>query len=117
MLIACLLQYSDTQSYGVAAIFGLIQDLKLYTITHTGLSLVKYQWSTSVANFGSMVVSIVSKGFKMIIILILQAQYPLLILAQFLPLGKFISGMVFYSGLLALLFIVCKDFADIVALR
>ncbi|KAE8449528.1 hypothetical protein EG329_008137 [Mollisiaceae sp. DMI_Dod_QoI] len=84
MLIACLLQYSDTQSYGVAAIFGLIQDLKLYTITHTGLSL---------------------------------AQYPLLILAQFLPLGKFISGMVFYSGLLALLFIVCKDFADIVALR
>jgi ACS family allantoate permease-like MFS transporter len=30
MLVACLLQYSDTQSYGVAAIFGLIKDLKLY---------------------------------------------------------------------------------------
>jgi ACS family allantoate permease-like MFS transporter len=30
MLVVCLLQYSDTQSYDVAAIFGLIKDLKLY---------------------------------------------------------------------------------------
>ena len=30
MLVACLLQYSDTQSCGVAAIFGLTKDLKLY---------------------------------------------------------------------------------------
>ncbi|PMD31885.1 MFS general substrate transporter [Hyaloscypha variabilis F] len=101
MLLACLLQYSDTQSYGVAAIFGLIKDLKLYTITSDfQLNLSKYQWSTSVANLGSMF-----------------AQYPLLIVAQFLPLGKFSSVMVLYSGLLAMLFIVCKDFADITALR
>jgi hypothetical protein len=57
MLVACLLQYSDTQSYGVAAIFGLIKDLKLYTITSDfQLNLSKYQWSTSVANLGSMFV-------------------------------------------------------------
>lgn len=59
MLVACLLQYSDTQSYGVAAIFGLIKDLKLYTLSSDfELSLTKYQWSTSVANFGSMFVGI-----------------------------------------------------------
>jgi len=58
MLIACLLQYSDTQSYGVAAIFGLIKDLKLYSITSDfHLNLSKYQWSTSIANLGSMFVS------------------------------------------------------------
>ena len=57
MFIASLLQHSDTQSYGVAAIFGLIKDLKLYRITSDfHLDLNKYQFSTSVANLGSMFV-------------------------------------------------------------
>lgn len=118
MLVACLLQYSDTQSYGVAAIFGLIQDLKLYSFTPDfHLDLHKYQWSTSIANFGSMFVYFASEVKRCLRWQQFQAQYPLLIIAQFLPLGKFTSVMVLYSGLLALLFIVWKDFADIVALR
>jgi ACS family allantoate permease-like MFS transporter len=57
MLVPCLLQYSDTQSYGVAAIFGLVTDLKLYSITNDfHLDLNKYQLSKSVANLGSMFV-------------------------------------------------------------
>lgn len=57
MAVACLLQYSDVASYGVAAIFGLIQDLGLYSLTSTGqLNLFKYQWSASIANLGSLVV-------------------------------------------------------------
>lgn len=104
MLVASLLAYTDAQAYGMAAIFGLIQDLKLYVASISNgqivLDLTKYQWSNSIANCGSMF-----------------AQYPILILAQFLPLGKFTSGVMMYSGLLALLAITCSDFADIMALR
>lgn len=64
MLVAVLLQYSDTQSYGFAAIFGLIQDLKLYEFTAQGLSLTKYQWTSSIANFGSMFVSIIYSNMQ-----------------------------------------------------
>jgi hypothetical protein len=57
MFITSLLLHSDTQSYGVAAIFGLIKDLKLYRVTSDfHLDLNKYQFSTSVANLGSMFV-------------------------------------------------------------
>jgi len=104
MLIASLLAYTDAQAYGMAAIFGLIQDLKLFVATISDgkivLDLTKYQWSNSITNCGSMF-----------------GEYPILILAQFLPLGKFTSGVMMYSGLLALLVITCSDFADIMALR
>lgn len=61
MLIASLLVYTDVQAYGMAAIFGLIQDLKLFVATISDgkivLGLTKYQWSNSIVNCGSMFVS------------------------------------------------------------
>lgn len=64
MLGASLLVYSDTQAYGIAAIFKMIQDLKLYSIIFTDsvaagyiLDLNKYQLSTIMAALGSLVVS------------------------------------------------------------
>jgi MFS transporter, ACS family, allantoate permease len=61
MLIASLLAYTDAQAYGMAAIFGLIQDLKLFVATISDgkivLDLTKYQWSNSITNCGSMFVS------------------------------------------------------------
>ena len=65
MLGASLLLYSDTQGYGIAAIFKMIEDLGLYKIVFTDtvaagyiLDLNKYQLSTIMAALGSLAVSI-----------------------------------------------------------
>lgn len=46
-----------------------------------------------------------------------QSLYPLLIIAQKLPLGKFSAFMITWAGVMSLLFIVAKKFSDISALR
>lgn len=47
----------------------------------------------------------------------MQSQYILLLCAQHLPIGKFSAGIIFYSGLLALLTITLHDFAGTFVLR
>lgn len=49
----------DSGAYGIAAIFGLIQDLKLYTVVSTNpviLDLTKYSWTNSILTFGNVIV-------------------------------------------------------------
>ncbi|EXJ53447.1 uncharacterized protein A1O5_13315 [Cladophialophora psammophila CBS 110553] len=103
LVLANIMTSCDSQAYGVAAIFGLIQDLKLYTIISTNpviLSLTKYSWTNSILTFGSLI-----------------SQYPLLLLAQRLPIGKYMTGVVTYSGALSLLFLTLNNFAGTMALR
>ncbi|KIW93704.1 uncharacterized protein Z519_05018 [Cladophialophora bantiana CBS 173.52] len=82
LVLANIMISCDSQAFGVAAIFGLIQDLKLYTIISTNPS-----------------------------------QYPLLVLAQRLPIGKYMTEVVMYSGALSLLFLTLNNFAGTMALR
>lgn len=50
--------YSDAQAYGFAALFGLVQDLKLYAFKvvsgQPALDLSKYSLSASMANLGAV---------------------------------------------------------------
>ena len=69
MLCASLLVYSDTQAYGIAAIFKMITDLGLYKIVFTDsvaagyiLDLNKYQLSTIMAALGSLAVRVTISG-------------------------------------------------------
>ncbi|OAP56497.1 hypothetical protein AYL99_09676 [Fonsecaea erecta] len=86
LVIANILTGCDSGTYGIAAIFGMIRDLKLYTIENpeTGqLDLTRYSWSNSILTFG-----------------LLLGQYPLLLLAQKVPIGNFVGTMVlrFFYG-------------------
>lgn len=102
--MSAVVGYSDSQAYGFAALFGLVQDLKLYALKvvngQPSLDLSKYSLSAAIANLGAV-----------------AGQYPLLALAQYFSYGKFNSVFVVYAGLLAILTITCKDYADILALR
>ncbi|OQV01840.1 hypothetical protein CLAIMM_07131 [Cladophialophora immunda] len=103
LLIANILTSCDSGTYGVAAIFGLIQDLKLYTITSLNpltMDLTKYSWTNSIGTFGNLI-----------------AQYPLLLLAQRLPIGKVLTAIVLYTGSLALLFLTLSNFAGTMVLK
>jgi hypothetical protein len=54
--------YADSQAYGFAALFGLIQDLELYSATLVNGAVVvdtaKYQLTAGMASLGAAVVSI-----------------------------------------------------------
>ena len=59
--VSGLLTYADSGAYGVAALFNMIQDLKLYkliSIDPLVLDLTKFSWSSSITFFGGMVVSL-----------------------------------------------------------
>lgn len=61
--IAGLLTYADSGAYGVAALFGMIQDLGLYDLISVNppvLDLTKFSWSSSITFFGGMVVSFIT---------------------------------------------------------
>ena len=47
----------------------------------------------------------------------MKGQYPLLLLAHHLSMGRFYGAVVIYVGMTALLVITCTDFAQITALR
>ncbi|KIX95107.1 uncharacterized protein Z520_09023 [Fonsecaea multimorphosa CBS 102226] len=103
LLLGNICMACDSGAYGIAAIFGLITDLKLYTIVSVNppvLSLTKYSWTNSILTFAALV-----------------GQYPLLLLAQKLPVGKYLTGIILYSGALALLFLTLRDFAGTMALK
>lgn len=60
MFLSGIVTYFDSQAYGVAAIFGMIQDLKLYSIISLDPpveSLTKYSWTTTAQVFGGLAVS------------------------------------------------------------
>ncbi|KIW09919.1 hypothetical protein PV08_11695 [Exophiala spinifera] len=104
LFFAAIIAYSDSQAYGFAAIFGLVQDMNLFVpkIQHGEiyLDLSRYQWTAAIPTLGSVAM-----------------QYPLLLLVQHLHIGRFSGGVIIFTGLLTLLTIVCKNFADIMALR
>lgn len=53
----------DSQGFGIAAIFNMIQDLGLYDIVSLSpltLSTVKYSWASSIPAFGLLIVSTIS---------------------------------------------------------
>ncbi|KAF2162953.1 hypothetical protein M409DRAFT_26805 [Zasmidium cellare ATCC 36951] len=59
LFISEIVSYSDTQAYGFAALFGLVQDLKLYALKVAGdgqvtIDLSKYSFSSSITNLGAV---------------------------------------------------------------
>ncbi|KIW73782.1 hypothetical protein PV04_01874 [Phialophora macrospora] len=104
LFFGSIVSYADTQAYGFAAIFGLVQDLKLFVVKIVGgtpaIETSKYQLSAGISTLGAV-----------------AGQYPLLLLAQHLPVGRFYGAVIIYIGITAILVIVCNDFADITALR
>ena len=55
------MSYADNQAYGFAALFGLVQDLKLYTLKVVAGNVVldtsKYSFSAAIATLGAVAVS------------------------------------------------------------
>jgi len=100
LLFGAIVSYADTQAYGFAALFGLVIDLDLYSFGPAGLDTSKYSFSASIYQLGS-----------------LAGQYPLLLLAQHLPNGRFLAATQIYTGMCALLTIVCHNYSQILALR
>ncbi|CAL5866024.1 uncharacterized protein PFLUO_LOCUS231 [Penicillium psychrofluorescens] len=104
LFLATIVGYADSQAYGFAALFGLVKDLKLFTETIVNGEVVmdttKYQLSAGIVSLGAAV-----------------GPYLLLLPAQLLPVGLVYGGMLLYIGVLAILTIVCHDFAQIMALR
>ncbi|OAL26720.1 hypothetical protein AYO22_04073 [Fonsecaea multimorphosa] len=103
LVIANVVTACDSGTYGIAAIFGMIQDLKLYTVKSIDpvvLDLTRYSWSNSILTFG-----------------LLAGQYPLLLLAQKVPIGKYMTGIILYTGALSLLFLTLDNFAGTMVLR
>lgn len=135
MFVAALFLYADAQAYGTAAIFGLIQDLGLYTILVLDGAVVvdisRYSMAAGIYFLGAVAVSkkhpVVSLSSPRLQLhscvkcfvkpLSLQGTYPLLLLAQRLPVGKFLGGFMVFIGTLALLTVTCHNYAGILVLR
>ncbi|CAK7216880.1 hypothetical protein SBRCBS47491_002980 [Sporothrix bragantina] len=104
LFIAALFLYADAQAYGIAAIFGLVQDLGLYSLSVVDgavvLDLSRYSMTACIYYLGAV-----------------AGMYPLLLLAQRLPIGRFLGGFIIFIGTLALLTITCHDYAGILTLR
>lgn len=64
--MAATLGQGDSQAYGFAALFGLVADLKLYTIKLVGgaisLDLTKYSLTAGIASLGAAVVCVPSQS-------------------------------------------------------
>lgn len=125
MFLGTVIGYSDGQAYGFAALFGLVEDLKLFTATfvdgHAILDTSKYQLTSGITSLGGAAVSmrmhLLITRETLTALSTLQAQYLLLFPAQLLPAGIVYGAMLIYIGLTAILTIVCQNFAQIMALR
>tara|TARA_R110002060_G_scaffold35765_1_gene46671 strand:+ start:1490 stop:1720 length:231 start_codon:yes stop_codon:yes gene_type:complete len=56
--------YLDSQAFGLAALFGMIKDLNLFTIVSIDplvTSTNKFSWCASIPAFGSVIVRILSR--------------------------------------------------------
>ncbi|GAM37799.1 MFS allantoate transporter [Talaromyces pinophilus] len=93
----------DAQALGTAALFGFVEDLGLYSIKSLAplkITTVQYSWVAAITYYG-----------------VLASQYPLLALAQKVPIGKFQGVVIFYCGMCSLLMIVLTNFSGAMALR
>lgn len=100
----------------------MVKDMKLFVLKlvdgHVELDTSKYQLSAGISTLGAVAVCLLrSKMTSQEADIPTQGQYPLLLLAQHLPVGKFYGALIVYIGLTALLVITCTEFAQIVALR
>ncbi|KAF1823031.1 MFS general substrate transporter [Dissoconium aciculare CBS 342.82] len=107
LFIGAALGYADAQAFGFAAIFGMIQDLKLYHIpVINGVARVdlldteRYSLAAAMPQLGSLVLPMIA-----------------LYLAQYVSYGKLLGIMGVYTGLLATLTVVCRGYEDVLALR
>ncbi|KAF7126013.1 hypothetical protein CNMCM5793_002372 [Aspergillus hiratsukae] len=104
LFLANIIGYADTQAYGFAALFGLVEDLKLYTVEivngQQAMNMEKYQWTAAIIALGSA-----------------AGQYPLLYTAQFLPYALFFGVILLFIGVMSTLVITCQNFSHIMALR
>jgi hypothetical protein len=61
LFLGTVIGYSDGQAYGFAALFGLVEDLKLFTATfvdgHAILDTSKYQLTSGITSLGGAAVS------------------------------------------------------------
>ena len=60
MFLSGLIVYMDSQAYGSSAIFGMIEDLNLFTVVSTDPLITetsRYSWGSSITSFGSISVS------------------------------------------------------------
>ena len=61
LFIGGLIGYAETQAYGFAALFGLVEDLKLYSLSIVNGQAVidtsKYQWTAAIVALGAASVS------------------------------------------------------------
>ncbi|KAL3455420.1 major facilitator superfamily domain-containing protein [Aspergillus heterothallicus] len=99
-----LIGYADGQAYGFAALFGLAEDMGLFTLKLVdgaiSIDTSKYQLTAGITSLGGA-----------------AGQYLLLFPAQLLPAGRVYGVIVLYIGVLAILTIVCENFSQIMALR
>lgn len=67
MFFSGLIVYMDSQAYGSSAIFGIIEDLKLFTVVSTDPLVTetsRYSWGSSITSFGSISVSSVTSHWR-----------------------------------------------------
>jgi MFS transporter, ACS family, allantoate permease len=60
MFVGMCIAYADTQAYGFAALFGLVEDLRLFTVSvvkgQPVIDTTRYQFSAGIAALGSIAV-------------------------------------------------------------
>lgn len=91
---------ADQQAFGFAGLFGLIEEMGLFKLTPSGIDSSAYSLAAAMPSLGAI-----------------AGQYPLLFIAQKFSYGKFLGIASLYTGLLALLTIVCHNESAIYALR
>ncbi|KFY80349.1 hypothetical protein V499_00785 [Pseudogymnoascus sp. VKM F-103] len=68
LFLGAVVGYSDGQAYGFAALFGLVEDLKLFTATvvdgHIVLDTSKYQFTSAITSLGGAAVSTISASLS-----------------------------------------------------
>ncbi|KAM0790575.1 hypothetical protein ACM66B_004442 [Microbotryomycetes sp. NB124-2] len=94
------LQYCDKSALSTAALFGIIQDLKLYDIAGGQIDTHAY----------SMCVMIASVGY-------ILGTFPLAYLAQKFPTGKACALYIFIWGVVLILTPLCKSYEGLLAQR
>ncbi|KAL2833556.1 major facilitator superfamily domain-containing protein [Aspergillus pseudoustus] len=101
LFIGSLIGYADGQAYGFAALFGLAEDMGLFTLKlvdgEIAIDTSKYQLTAGITSLGGA-----------------AGQYLLLFPAQLLPAGRVYGVIVIYIGVLAILTIVCNALGSLV---
>jgi MFS family permease len=100
LFITTGLQFADKSSLSTAALFGLVQSLKLYTITLTGLDTYRYSQAAMIFGVGYI-----------------AGVLPLALIAQRFPTGRVCALYVVLWGICVILTPLCKTFEGLMAQR